>query len=71
MESLEHESKKLDVARPNQRDDGSKSAESSYENAPAAESLSPLDHFIRDLDERKGKLPCCQEYVQEDLLRSH
>ena len=30
--------------------------------APAiTESLSPLDLFIRDLDERKGKLPCCQE----------
>ena len=65
MESSEHESTQLDVARPNQRDDGSKSAESSSENAPAAESLSPLDYFIRDLDERKGKLPCCQEYVQE------
>ena len=23
--------------------------------------LACLDHFIRDLDERKGKLPCCQE----------
>ena len=29
--------------------------------APATESLSPLDLFIRDLDERKGKLPYCQE----------
>ena len=29
--------------------------------APATESLSRLDLFIRDLDERKGKLPCCQE----------
>ncbi|CAH3160016.1 unnamed protein product, partial [Porites lobata] len=27
----------------------------------ATESLSPLDLFIRDLDERKGKLPYCQE----------
>ena len=63
MESLEHEFKKLDVSRPNQREDESKSAESSNENAPAAaESLLPLDHFIQDLDERKGKLPCgCQE----------
>ena len=63
MESLEHEFKKLDVSRPNQRKDESKSAESSNENAPAAaESLLPLDHFIQDLDERKGKLPCgCQE----------
>ncbi|KAJ7376594.1 hypothetical protein OS493_033755 [Desmophyllum pertusum] len=26
-----------------------------------SESMSPLDHFIRDLDERKGKIPCCQE----------
>ena len=23
--------------------------------------MSPLDLFIRDLDERKGKLPCCQD----------
>ena len=29
--------------------------------APATEFLSPLDLFIRDLDERKGKLPYCQE----------
>ena len=63
MESLEHEFKKLDVSRPKQREDESKSAESSNENAPAAaESLLPLDHFIQDLDERKGKLPCqCKE----------
>ena len=63
MESLEHEFKKLDVSRPNQREDESKSAESSNEDVPAAaESLLPLDHFIQDLDERKGKLPCgCQE----------
>ena len=62
MESLEHEFKKLDVSRPNQRKDESKSAESSNENAPAAaESMSPLDLFMRDLDERKGKLPCCQD----------
>ena len=57
--------KKLDLSPPSQREDRSKSQESSVENAPAAESMSPLDHFIRDLDERKGKLPCCQEYVQE------
>ena len=63
MESLEHEFKKLDVSRPNQREDESKSAESSNEDVPAAaESLLPLDHFIQDLDERKGKLPCqCKE----------
>ena len=62
MESLEHEFKKLDVRRPNQGEDESKSSESSNENAPAAaESLLPLDHFIQDLDERKGKLPCCKE----------
>ena len=54
------------MSRPNQREDETKSAESSNESAPAAaESLLPLDLFIRDLDERKGKLPCCQEYVQE------
>ena len=62
MESLENEFKKLDVRRPNQGEDESKSSESSNENAPAAaESLLPLDHFIQDLDERKGKLPCCKE----------
>ena len=63
MESLEHEFKKLDVSRPNQREDESKSPESSNEDVPAAaESLLPLDHFIQDLDERKGKLPCqCKE----------
>ena len=62
MESLEHEFKKLDVRRPNQGEDESKSSESSNENAlAAAESLLPLDHFIQDLDERKGKLPCCKE----------
>ena len=62
MESLEHEFKKLDVRRPNQGEDELKSSESSNENAPAAaESLLPFDHFIQDLDERKGKLPCCKE----------
>ena len=65
MQSLQHELKKLDLSPPSQSKDRSKSPESSVENAPAAESMSPLDHFIRDLDERKGKLPCCQEYVQE------
>ena len=65
MQSLQHELKKLDPSPPSQSKDRSKSPESSVENAPAAESMSPLDHFIRDLDERKGKLPCCQEYVQE------
>ena len=64
-QSLQHELKKLDLSPPSQSKDRSKSPESSVENAPAAESMSPLDHFIRDLDERKGKLPCCQEYVQE------
>ena len=65
MQSLQHELKKLDLSPPSQSKDRSKSPESSVENAPAAESMSPLDHFIRDLDERKGKLPCSQEYVQE------
>ena len=65
MQSLQHELKKLDLSPPSQSKDRSKSPESSVENAPAAESMSPLHHFIRDLDERKGKLPCCQEYVQE------
>ena len=65
MQSLQHELKKLNLSPPSQSKDRSKSPESSVENAQAAESMSPLDHFIRDLDERKGKLPCCQEYVQE------
>ena len=65
MQSLQHELKKLDLSPPSQSKDRSKSPESSVENAPAAESMSPLHHFLRDLDERKGKLPCCQEYVQE------
>ena len=65
MQSLQHELKKLDLSPPSQSKDRSKSTESSVENAQAAESTLPLDHFIRDLDERKGKLPCCQEYVQE------
>ena len=65
MQSLQHELKKLDLSPPSQSKDRSKSPESSVENAQAAESTLPLDHFIRDLDERKGKLPCCQEYVQE------
>ena len=25
------------------------------------EAMSPLDLFIRDLDEKRGKIPCCQE----------
>ena len=25
------------------------------------DSMSPLDLFIRDLDEKRGKIPCCQE----------
>ena len=65
MQSLQHELKKLNLSPPSQSKDRSKSPESSVENAQAAESTLPLDHFIRDLDERKGKLPCCQEYVQE------
>ena len=65
MQSLQYELKKLDLSPPSQSKDRSKSPESSVENAQAAESTLPLDHFIRDLDERKGKLPCCQEYVQE------
>ena len=65
MQSLQHELKKLNLSPPSQSKDRSKSPESSVENAQAAETTLPLDHFIRDLDERKGKLPCCQEYVQE------
>ena len=61
MQSLKHQLKKLDLSPPSQREDESKSAEFSNENAPAAESMSPLDLFIRDLGERKGKLPCCQD----------
>ena len=41
----------------------------------ASKSMSPLDLFIRDLDERKGKIPCCQEVIDiqtsvENVLKS-
>ena len=41
----------------------------------ASTSISTLDLFIRDLDERKGKIPCCQEVIDiqtsvENVLKS-
>ena len=60
MDSLENEFRNLDVCQSNQQEDISNRPEPFAKNT-AGVSLSPLDLFIRDLDERKGKLPCCQE----------
>ena len=60
MNSLENEFRKLDVCQSNRKEDISNRPEPFTKNT-AGVSLSPLDLFIRDLDERKGKLPCCQE----------
>ena len=46
------------------RNNRSNSAETSDGNTAATTSPSHLDHFIRDLDERKGKLSCCQEVTE-------
>ena len=63
MDSLEKELRELNVSPPTRRKNESNTAETSDRNA-AATSLSHLDHFIRDLDERKGKLPCSKEVVE-------
>ena len=60
MDSLENEFRKLDVCQSNRQEDISNRPEPFAKNT-AGVSPSPLDLFIRDLDERKGKLPCCQE----------
>ena len=60
MNSLENEFRKLDVCQSNRQEDISNRQEA-FAKSTVGVSLSPLDLFIRDLDERKGKLPCCQE----------
>ena len=74
MHSLEKELRELDLSPSTQRKNESNTAETSDKNT-AATSLSHLDHFIRDVDERKGKLPCAEEVVEiqtsvERLLKS-
>ena len=64
MHSLENELRKLSVCPPTRRNNRSHSAETSDGNTAATTSPSHLDHFIRDLDERKGKLSCCQEVTE-------
>ena len=63
MHSLENGLRELNVRPPTQRKNESNTAETSDRNTAATSMshLTCLDHFIRDLDERKGKLPCCQE----------
>ena len=63
MDSLEKELRELSVSPPTRRKNESDTAETSDRNA-AATSLSQLDLFIRDLDEREGKLPCSKEVVE-------
>ena len=60
MDSLENEFRKLDMCQSNRQEDISNRPELFAKNTGGV-SPSPLDLFIRDLDERKGKLPCCQE----------
>ena len=62
MNSLENEFRKLDVCQSNRQEDLSIRQEA-FAKGTVGVSLSPLDLFIRDLDERKGKLPCCQEVI--------
>ena len=63
MHSLENGLRELNVSPPSRRKNESNTAETSDRNTAATSMshLACLDHFIRDLDERKGKLPCCQE----------
>ena len=66
MHSLEKEFRDLNVSPPTQRKTESNTAGTSDRNT-AATSPSHLDlfmSFMRDLDERKGKLPCCQEVTE-------
>ena len=62
MHSLGREFRKLDVSLPSRREDVRNTREPSAKST-AAESLTPLNLFIRDLDKQKGKLPCCQEVI--------
>ena len=57
MDSLEDEFRSLTVSQSK----GDELPTSGPPDCNTSGSLSPLDLFIRDLDERKGKLPCCQE----------
>ena len=68
MHSLEKEFRELNVSPPTRRKTESNTAETSDRNT-AASSPSHLDLFIRDLDERKGKLPCCQEVTEIQFLK--
>ena len=63
MHSLENGLRELNVSPPSRRKNESNTAETSDRNTAATSMshLACLDQFIRDLDERKGKLPCCQE----------
>ena len=63
MHSLEEEFRKLNVSPSTQRKNESNTPETSDRNTTAS-SPSHLDLFIRDLNERKGKLPCCQEVTE-------
>ena len=49
---------------PTRKKNESNTPETSDRNTAATTSPSHLDHFIRDLDERKGKLSCCQEVTE-------
>ena len=63
MHGLEEEFRELNVSPPTQRKNESNTPETSDRNT-AVSSPSHLDLFISDLDERKGKLPCCQEVTE-------
>ena len=64
MHSLQKELRELNVCPPTRRKNESNTPETSDRNTAATTSPSHLDHFIRDLDERKGKLSCCQEVTE-------
>ena len=61
MNSLEKELRELNVCPPTRSKNESNTPKTSDRNTAATTSPWHLDHFIRDLDERKGKLSCCQE----------
>ena len=70
MHSLGREFRKLDVSLPSRREDVRNTREPSAKST-AAESLTPLNLFIRDLDKQKGKLPCCQEVIDIQTSQGH
>ena len=53
MNSVENEFRKLDVCQSNRQEDISNRQEA-FAKSTVGVSLSPLDLFIRDLDERKA-----------------